>query len=68
MQSKAKSIEAYLKEIPENRRPYFEKLRDTIIQNIPAGFKELMSYGMIGYVVPHSIYPNGYHCNSKLLT
>jgi len=66
MQSKAESIEAYLKEIPETKRLYFEKLRITIIQNIPAGFKEQMSYSMIGYIVPHSIYPNGYHCNPKL--
>jgi len=66
MRSKANSIEDYLKEVPENRRPYFEKLRNYIIQNIPTDFKEQMSYNMIGYVVPHSIYPSGYHCNPKL--
>ncbi|TDE00311.1 DUF1801 domain-containing protein [Flavobacterium sandaracinum] len=66
MQSTAKSIEAYLEEIPEERKIAFTKLRETILENIPNGFVEQMSYGMIGYVVPHSIYPNSYHCNSKL--
>jgi hypothetical protein len=62
----AKSIEAYLEEIPEDRKIAFAKLRKTIQENIPNGFVEQMSYGMIGYVVPHSIYPNGYHCEPKL--
>ena len=42
------------------------KLRNVIKDNLPKGFQEQMSYGMLGYVVPHSIYPNGYHCNPKL--
>ncbi len=42
------------------------KLREAILDNIPEGFEERMSYGMIGYVVPHSIYPAGYHCDPKL--
>ena len=66
MQSTATTIEAYLEEIPEERKESFTKLRETILENIPNGFVELMSYGMIGYVVPHSIYPNGYHCEPKL--
>ena len=66
MQSKAKSIKEYLKEVPEERKQAFNKLRDTIIANLPEGFKEEMSYGMIGYVVPHSIYPDGYHCSPEL--
>nr|WP_315211230.1 DUF1801 domain-containing protein [uncultured Flavobacterium sp.] len=66
MQSTAKSIEAYLEEIPEDRKDAFTKLRETILENIPKGFVEQMSYGMIGYVVPHSIYPGGYHCEPKL--
>jgi hypothetical protein len=41
-------------------------LRKTIKKNLPKGFKEQMSYGMIGYVVPHSIYPPGYHCTPEL--
>ena len=66
MQTTAKSIEAYLEEIPEDRKIAFAKLLKTIQENIPNGFVEQMSYGMIGYVVPHSIYPNGYHCEPKL--
>jgi hypothetical protein len=42
------------------------KLRQTILDNIPDGFKEEMSYGMLGYVVPHTIYPDGYHCTPEL--
>ena len=66
MQSNATSIEAYLEEIPEERKIAFTKLREIILENIPKGFAEQMSYGMIGYVVPHSIYPRGYHCEPKL--
>ncbi|TDD75429.1 DUF1801 domain-containing protein [Flavobacterium caseinilyticum] len=66
MQSTTTSIEAYLDEIPEERKDAFTRLRETILENIPNGFVEQMSYGMIGYVVPHSIYPNGYHCDPKL--
>ena len=66
MQSSAISIEAYLEEIPNERKEAFTKLRQTILANIPKGIVEQMSYGMIGYVVPHSIYPDGYHCEPKL--
>ena len=43
-----------------------QKLRKAMLDNLPEGFSETMSYGMIGYVVPHSIYPSGYHCSPKL--
>lgn len=66
MQSKAKTVDEYLKEVPDDRKDSFNKLRDTILLNLPEGFKEEMSYGMIGYVVPHSIYPDGYHCSPEL--
>ena len=66
MQSTTTSIEAYLEEITEERKIDFTKLRETILENIPKGFVEQMSYGMIAYVVPHSIYPGGYHCEPKL--
>lgn len=56
----------YLASIPEERRAAFEKLRETILENIPDGFEECMSYGQIGYVVPHRLYPAGYHCDPKL--
>jgi hypothetical protein len=66
MQSKAKNVSEYLPEIPEERQEAFSKLRKTILENIPKGFEECMIYGMIGYVVPHAIYPKGYHCDPKL--
>ena len=66
MQSKATTPEQYLSELPEDRKEAMSKLRNAIKDNLPKGFEEVMSYGMLGYVVPHSIYPNGYHCNPKL--
>lgn len=66
MQSKATSPEKYIEELPEERQAGFKKLRAVIKKNLPKGFKEEMNYGMIGYVVPHSIYPAGYHCDPKL--
>ena len=66
MQSKAQSITDYMAEIPQDRIEAFQKLRETIIQNLDPEFIECMSYGMIGYVVPHEIYPAGYHCDPKL--
>lgn len=66
MQSKSLTVKDYLKELPTARAPYFIKLRDTILNNIPKGFEEVMSYGMVSYVVPHSIFPAGYHCDPKL--
>ncbi len=66
MQSLEINVKDYLNEIPTERKEVFLKLRETIINNIPDGFVEQMSYGMIGYVVPHSTYPSGYHCNPKL--
>ncbi|UFH35043.1 DUF1801 domain-containing protein [Flavobacterium acetivorans] len=66
MQSAASTIKDYLTDIPEERKPAFLKLRETILNNIPKGFIEQMSYGMIGYLVPHDLYPKGYHCNPKL--
>jgi uncharacterized protein YdhG (YjbR/CyaY superfamily) len=66
MQSKASSVADYLNELPEERKKAIEQLRKEIKKNIPKGFKEQMSYGMIGYVVPHSLYPPGYHCTPEL--
>lgn len=66
MQSKASSVAQYLSEVPEERMEAMEKLRQTIKENLPAGFSEGMGYGMIGYAVPHSTYPAGYHCDPKL--
>ena len=66
IQSKAKTVQEYLKEVPDDRKEYFRKLRETIVTNLPKGFREEMSYGMIGYVVPHALYPDGYHCSPDL--
>ncbi len=66
MQSKATTVEAYIAELPEDRQKPINELRKAILKNIPKGFKEGMGYGMIGYCVPHSIYPAGYHCDPKL--
>ena len=66
MQSKATTPEQYLAELPEDRKIAMEKLRNIALKNLPKGFKEVMSYGMLGYVVPHEIYPNGYHCTPEL--
>lgn len=66
MQYEAKSITEYLEQIPENRKPIIEKIRVKINDNLPKGFEEGMNYKMIGYYVPHSIYPDGYHCDPKL--
>lgn len=66
MQSQAKSVEEYMNQVPDNQREALTFFRKTILENIPSGFSEQMNYGMIGYVVPHSIYPKGYHCDPKL--
>jgi len=66
MQSKASTPDAYVDELPEDRQEAINKLRKIIKKNLPKGFKEEMNYGMIGYVVPHKIYPDGYHCDPKL--
>lgn len=65
MISKATTPAQYLKELPADRKEAVTKLRNVIVKNLPKGFKETMGYGMLGYVVPHSIYPNGYHCDPK---
>lgn len=63
MQSTASTIEQYLAELPEERRVPVKKLYSTIKKNLPKGFKDVMQYGMISFVIPHSKYPDGYHCN-----
>ncbi len=66
MQSKATSPEQYINELPDDRKEVIKKLRKTILDNLPEGFKEHMNYGMLGYVVPHTTYPDGYHCSPEL--
>ncbi|MNK08418.1 hypothetical protein D3C87_263560 [compost metagenome] len=66
MQSSAATPSEYLESLPEDRKEAMQKLRDTIAKNLPKGFEEGMSYGMMGWAVPHSTYPAGYHCDPKL--
>src|ERR1043165_5244329 len=65
MESKAKTVEEYLAALPEDRKAPMQKLRKVIKENLPKGYEECMAYGMIGYVVPHRLYPPGYHVNPK---
>ena len=58
----AKTIEEIFNLISEDRKEAFTKLHQTIVNNLPKGFKVDISYGGLGYVVPHTIYPAGYHC------
>ena len=66
MKYEANSPTEYIAQLPEERQVAIKELRKVIKKNIPKGFKEVMSYGMIGYVVPHALYPDGYHCDPKL--
>lgn len=65
MQSSEPTPDKYIASLPEDRKTAMEKLREAIIKNLPEGFEERMNYGMMGWVVPHSAYPEGYHCNPK---
>jgi len=66
MTSTATTVDQYINEAPEDRREALKKLRNVILENLPEGFQECISYGMVGYVVPHSIYPKGYYCTPEL--
>ncbi len=66
MKSSAQTVDEYVRSLPPDRREAISAVRDVILANLPKGYEERMSYGMIGYVVPHSIYPAGYHCDPKL--
>lgn len=60
------TVEQYIDSLPEERKEPIQRIREVVLNNLPEGFEEQLSYGMIGYVVPHSIYPDGYHCDTKL--
>ena len=66
MLSKVSTVESYMASLPQDRQDAISKIRQAILTNIPEGFVEQMSYGMIGYVIPHSLYPAGYHCKPSL--
>jgi|ERR1051326_7002900 hypothetical protein len=65
MQSKAPTVQAYLRSLPEDRRAAISAVRDVILNNLDASYAEGMQFGMIGYYVPHSVYPKGYHCDPR---
>ena len=65
MQSSARTPDEYYKSLPDDRKKAMTELRKQIVKNIPKGFQETMQYGMPGFVVPHSKYPSGYHCDPK---
>jgi hypothetical protein len=65
MQSKATTVEQYLKELPPDRREAIAAVREVILRNLDGSYEEGMQYGMIGYFVPHRIYSAGYHCDPK---
>ena len=65
MTSTASAAQEYLDSLPEDRKTPMQKLREVIVQNLPGGFTEGIMYGMLGYAVPHSRYPAGYHCDPK---
>lgn len=65
MKSTANTPQEYIDALPEDRKEAMVQLRAIITEKIPEGFCEEMNYGMLGYVVPHTIYPNGYHCDPK---
>lgn len=65
MTSHANTVAAYIDALPADRKDWVSALRQTILDHLPAGFAEQMQYGMPSYVVPHSLYPAGYHCDAK---
>jgi uncharacterized protein YdhG (YjbR/CyaY superfamily) len=65
MQSTAATPEEYMANLSQDRKRAMTELRNIIVKNLPKGFEEVMSYGMLSYVVPHAVYPKGYHCDTK---
>ncbi len=66
MKIEANSPEDYINKLPEDRKIAISKLRNIILKNMPKGLEEGISYNTIGFYVPHSIYPKGYHCDTSL--
>lgn len=63
MQYEVSTLDEYFESIPSERKEAVKKIYETLKMNLPNGFEEQISYGHIGFVVPHSMYPNGYHCD-----
>ncbi len=66
MATKVTTVKEYLENVPEDRIKQFKKLRSVIKKNLDKGFKETINYNMLGYVIPHKMYPDGYHCSPEL--
>lgn len=60
------SVSEYLNAVPEEQKPFLDKVRNAIKKNLDKKFEECINYGMLGYVIPKTIYPEGYHCDPKL--
>jgi hypothetical protein len=65
MKTNAKAVDEYLSHLPEDRRAALSAMRQVILDNLPEGYEECLQYGMISYVVPHRLYPAGYHCDPR---
>lgn len=65
MQATVSTISDYVLSLPEDRQAVIEKLQDVIAENLPEGFEQVMQYGMVSWVVPHTLYPQGYHCKPQ---
>jgi hypothetical protein len=65
MKSTATTVKDYLASLPADRRAGIEALRKVILENLDKDYEECMLYGMIGYAVPHRVWPSGYHCDPK---
>ena len=63
MKSKATTVKAYLASLPADRRQGIEAVRKVIRANLDKHYEESMLWGMIGYAVPHRVWPHGYHCD-----
>lgn len=66
MKIEAKTPDEYIEQFTDDRKVALTRLREVVLKNLPEGFGEEINYGMIGYVVPHAVYPPGYHCDPKL--
>lgn len=66
MRYKVSTVDEYINQAPKERQATLQKLRKVILTNLPKGFEEGIQYGMIGYYVPHAIYPDGYHCDPQI--
>ena len=65
MNSNATTVADYLASLPEDRRAAISAVRQVILDNLPTGYEEMIQYGAIAYVVPHTLFPSGYHCDPR---